>query len=207
MCYSQWEKQLLLGIMGKLKRQQSDFSIIWKLSSAKILGDMLSTASQLELRRGKKGPWHIWSVFSRPTICGKARKAEMRRGWCAQGGCRRRGLHPPPRTQGISRAFCLRAFITLANARQAAWDLRSPSYLKALTHADHGVGHLLLSLINGCQGEPLLHVWVWLEVQKSHMLLMKANVSGRFGLWCQLLHVMRDRNEPDQLENRPSVWT
>lgn len=52
------------------------------------------------------------------------------------------------------------AFITLANAKQAARDPRSLSHVKGLTHADHGVGRLLLSLINARQGEHLLHMWV-----------------------------------------------
>lgn len=62
--------------------------------------------------------------------------------------------------EGISTAFCLQPLITLANASQAVRHLRSPSRLKALTHADHGVGHLLLSLMYACQGEHLLHVRV-----------------------------------------------
>lgn len=165
-CSSKWEKQLLQGIMGKLKRQQPDFSIIWKLSSAKILGDMLSTASQLELRRGKKGPWHIWRVFSRQTVCEKGRKKGRwkRRDWGVPDGCRRWGLHPQHHRESVFCVFCSWAFITLVNARQAAPDLWSHTRVKALTHADHGVGHLLLSLINARQGQHLLHMWGWLEV-------------------------------------------
>lgn len=109
---SKWEKQLLRGILGKFKRQQPDFSIIWKLSSAKILWDTLSTASQLELRRRKKGPWRIWSVFSRQTICGKERKEGESRGGIEEGE-RRWGLHLWHRAESISHEFRLWAFITL----------------------------------------------------------------------------------------------
>lgn len=57
------------------------------------------------------------------------------------------------------KVFSVRSAHEPSSRWQAAQDLRSHARVKALTHADHGVGHLLLSLINARQGEHLLHMW------------------------------------------------
>lgn len=174
-----------------------------------ILRDSLSTASQLELRRGKeKGPWRIWSE------CFLDRQLQGRR----EG---RRGIRRERRwrlclwhhRKGISHAFCLRAFITLVNARQTARDLQNPSDVKALTHADYRGGHPPPSRITGCHGEHWPHMAASLVLWKIHMLLIKINIYafGRFQVQCRPLNVTSDQTEtnPSRLtvdQQRTERW-
>lgn len=142
MCCSKWEKQLLQGILGKFKRQQPDFSIISKT----IFGeDPLRHAVNSQptwTEEGKEGSLtYMKCVFSRQTICGKERKKEREEEGWGVGGVWRWRLHLWHHRESISHEFCLRAFITLVNGRQAARDLRAPSYVKALTHVDYRSGH------------------------------------------------------------------
>lgn len=163
MCHSKWEKQLLRGILGKFKRQQPDFSIIWKLSSAKILWDTLSTASQLELRRGKKGPWRIWSVcFLDRLFVGRRGKKER-----AEEGLRRGSGD-----EGYICDIAQKVFHTSSAYEHSSLvrPVVNLTYVKTLTHADYGGGHPPLSLINGCWGEHLLCELVWCYERSTPLL-------------------------------------
>lgn len=72
-------------------------------------------------------------MFSRLTICGKGRKNEIEEERMEHRG----GAGDEGRI-----SICLRPFITLANA-SSLLRTSEASHTWTLTHADHGVGHLL----------------------------------------------------------------
>lgn len=134
---SKWEKQLLQGILRKFKRQQPDFSIISKTIFSEDPLRHAVNSQPTWTEEGREGSLtYMKCVFCRQTICGKERKKERRRG----GGWRWR-LHLWHHRESISHEFCIWTFITCVNARQAVRDLQTPSYVKALTHADYRSGH------------------------------------------------------------------
>lgn len=179
MCCSKWEKQLLQGILGKFKRQQPDFSIISKT----IFGeDPLRHAVNSQptwTEEGKEGSLtYMKCVFSRQTICGKERKKEREEeGWGVGGG-------------GVGDEGCIcditeKVFHTSsAYEHSSHWLMagrqRETSELPHTWRPSHmliiAVVIRPLSLMNGCQGEHLLHMWACLVVWKIHMLLMKGNL-------------------------------